>query len=135
MGRPKGARNRLTVERDQSAQSLVKRYGCPLEDLFKLRAYWKDECDRLIGIPHGRQNRRKLAKAEMMCRQYDIDILPYTNSKYATISHTSETKHTMVISAPKTASTTREWQDRYAPKDVSPEVIRITDGENYKLIP
>jgi hypothetical protein len=39
MGRPKGARNRLTVERDQSAQALVKRYGCPLEDLFELRAY------------------------------------------------------------------------------------------------
>ena len=38
----------MTRARDQSAQALVKKYGCPLEDLFKMPVLLKEVAGQLF---------------------------------------------------------------------------------------
>jgi hypothetical protein len=70
MGRPPGSRNKLTPERDRSAQKLAADYGDPLEDLFQKRAHWQTIYDEQMAKPSRRRNPKKLAEAEDKIRIY-----------------------------------------------------------------
>ena len=69
-GRPKGARNLLTRERDVSAQKLVGRYGDPIENVLERRNQLIEERtallafrDELLAAPSRHRRHQKIEKA------------------------------------------------------------------------
>src|SRR5215475_5419665 len=117
MGRPPGAQNKLTRERDTAARLLAEEYGDPLEDMLQKRARWQQIYAEQLAKPSRHRNPKKLAEAEEKIRQYNNDIMPFMRPKYNAINHaTDEAPRPTVIRAPESISDSREWLQKYAPK-------------------
>jgi len=123
MGRPPGSQNKLTAERDRSAQKLAADYGDPLEDLFQKRAHWQTIYDEQMAKPSRRRNPKKLAEAEDKIRIYNVDMLPYVRPKYQSIVTKDETPRNYVVRLPDKIEDTQEWFAKYAPKQFDAEAV------------
>jgi len=123
MGRPPGSQNKLTAERDRSAQKLAADYGDPLEDLFQKRAHWQTIYDEQMAKPSRRRNPKKLAEAEDKIRIYNVDMLPYVRPKYQSIVTKDETPRNYVVRLPDKIKDTQEWLAKYAPKQLDAEPV------------
>jgi hypothetical protein len=123
MGRPPGSQNKLTAERDRSAQKLAADYGDPLEDLFQKRAHWQTIYDTEMAKPSRRRNPKKIEKAEEMILRYNIEALPYVRPKYQAITTKDETPRLTVIRAPEVISDTKAWLEKYKPKQIAAEPV------------
>ena len=132
MGRPPGSQNKLTAERDRSAQKLAADYGDPLEDLFQKRAHWQTIYDTEMAKPSRRRNPKKIEKAEEMILRYNIEALPYVRPKYQAITTKDETPRLTVIRAPEVISDTKQWLETYAAKrlDAEPVLNPAVDGRD-----
>jgi hypothetical protein len=141
MGRPKGARNKLTVERENSARWLLEKFGDPVESILRRRNQLIEERDELLAhraellaAPSRHRRHQKIEKAEAKINLLDTKILAhneasanYVRPRFQAITTQNTTAQVTVIKAPDTVSGTKEWLDRYGPKrdDDRPAVIPI----------
>ena len=123
MGRPPGSQNKLTAERDRSAQKLAADYGDPLEDLFQKRAHWQTIYDTEMAKPSRRRNPKKIEKAEEMILRYNIEALPYVRPKYQAITTKDETPRYAVVRLPEVIHDTDKWLEKYKPKQIAAEPV------------
>jgi hypothetical protein len=126
MGRPKGAKNKLTVEHVAAAKDLAAEFGDPLRDLYIKRCRHEAIYAAEMAKTPRHRNRAKLAEAEAMIRQYNNDILPYDRPKFTAINHSGNAAPApMVIRAPQTIADSKEWLRIHGPKrdDAEPRVL------------
>jgi hypothetical protein len=117
MGRPPGAQNKMTREKDAAAKELAEEYGDPLEDMLVKRDRWQKIYDEQVAKPSRHRNVKKLAEAEAMIKAYNEAVMPFMRAKYANISHSGEVAQApMVIRAPKTIPDNELWLATYGPK-------------------
>jgi hypothetical protein len=117
MGRPRGAKNRMTTAHVAAAKDLAAEFGDPLRDLYVKRAYWQAIYDEQMAKSSRHRNTKKLAEAEEKIRQYNNDILPYDRPKFQAINHTGNAAPApMVIRAPVTISDSQAWLEAHRPK-------------------
>jgi hypothetical protein len=112
MGRPPGAQNKMTRERDAAAKELAEQYGDPLEDILQKRAIYAAE----MAKTSRHRNRQKLAEAEEKILRYNVEALPYMRPRYQAIAHSGEVVRPTVIRAPAPISDSKEWLRIYGPK-------------------
>jgi hypothetical protein len=117
MGRPKGAKNKMTVEHVGAAAALSAKYGDALEDLYKKRARHQAIYDAEMAKSSRHRNTKKLAEAEAAIRQYNNDILPYDRPRFQAINHSGNAAVApTVIRAPQSVPNSKEWLRIYGPK-------------------
>jgi hypothetical protein len=122
VGRPIGAKNKLTREHIVAAKELAAEYGDPLRDLYQKRNRWQLVYEEQMAKPSRRRNFKKLAEAEEKIRQYNNDILPYDRPKFTAINHSgSAAPVPTVIRAPAPIADSREWLEKYRPKTIEPK--------------
>jgi hypothetical protein len=116
MGRPPGAKNKMTVEHVAAAKDLAAEFGDPLRDLYIKRARHEAIYATEMAKSSRHRNRQKLAEAEEKIRQYNNDILPYDRPKFQAINHTGNAAPApMVIRAPVTISDSQAWLEAHRP--------------------
>jgi hypothetical protein len=117
MGRPKGAKNKLTVEHVAAAKDLAAEFGDPLRDLYIKRSRHEAIYAAEMAKSSRHRNTKKLTEVEEKIRQYNEAILPYDRPKFQAINHTGNAAPApMVIRAPASISDSKAWLAAYAPK-------------------
>jgi hypothetical protein len=117
MGRPPGAQNKMTRERDAAAKELAEEYGDPLEDILQKREHWQEIYTAQMAKSSRHRNAKKVAEAEQMILRYNVEALPYMRPRYQAIAHVGDTApKPMVIRAPMTISDSKAWLEAYGPK-------------------
>jgi hypothetical protein len=116
MGRPIGAKNKMTRERDAAAKELAEEYGDPLEDILQKRAHWEEIYAAQMAKSSRHRNTKKLAEAEAAILRYNVEALPYMRPRYQAIAHSSDAPRPTVIRAPETISDSQAWLEAHAPR-------------------
>jgi hypothetical protein len=116
MGRPIGAKNKMTRERDAAAKELAEEYGDPLEDILQKRGRWETVYAEQMAKSSRHRNAKKVAEAEQMILRYNVEALPYMRPRYQAIAHSSDAPRPTVIRAPETISDSQAWLAAHAPR-------------------
>jgi hypothetical protein len=121
MGRPKGSRNRLTVERENSARWLVEKFGDPVENILRRRSQLIEERDELLALraelvaaPSRHRRLKKIEQAEAKINLLDDKILKhneasanYVRPRFQAITTADVTPRVTVVRAPDRVSNTK----------------------------
>jgi hypothetical protein len=135
MGRPSGAKNKMTVEHVAAAKDLAAEFGDPLRDLYIKRARREAIYTAEMAKSSRHRNTKKLAEAEEKIRQYNEAILPYDRPKFQAINHTGNTAPMpMVIRAPASISDSKAWLAAYAPKRDDTPTPAIAFARNVRTV-
>jgi hypothetical protein len=130
MSRPKGSRNKLTVERENSARWLVEKFGDPVENILRRRNQLIEEREELLALraellaaPSRHLRHQKIAKAEAKINLLDEKILKhneasanYVRPRFQAITTADVTPRVTVVRAPDTVSDTKAWLAAHAPQ-------------------
>jgi hypothetical protein len=117
MGRPPGAKNKMTEKHVAAAKDLAAEFGDPLRDLYIKRARHEAIYAAEMAKSSRHRNTKKLAEAEEKIRQYNNDILPYDRPRFQAINHSGNAApNPMVIRAPQPISDSKAWLAADGPK-------------------
>jgi hypothetical protein len=120
MGRPPGAKNKMTLEHVAAAKDLAAEFGDPLRDLYIKRSRHEAIYAAEMAKSSRHRNTKKLAEAEEKILRYNEAILPFDRPKFQAINHSGDAAVApMVIRAPATVQDSNAWLEQHRPKHLA----------------